>query len=126
MPHRLRNYDDTCTQILAAFVSYWATMADGGQGDAARSRLFRPLTRIIQLSNELPFEIAGFFWLVRDEGFIEYLPALKVHFAEILKDIDLHHWKIADCAKLLLKFDPVFVEQTLASSGKTLADFPDC
>ena len=123
MPHRLWGYDDSPTQVLSALVSYWATLSDDGQGELARSSLFRPVSRIIQLSNVLPFEIAGFFPLIRREGYVEYLPAIKEHFAAILKDPRLHHWKIVDCAKLLMQFDASFVEKSLAAHGKTLADF---
>ena len=77
------------------------------------------------MANKMPFEIVALFWLVEDAGFTEYLPALKEHLTAILKHPELHHWKIADCAHLLMKFDPEFVEQALAAHGKTLADFPN-
>lgn len=124
MPHRMRNYDNAYTQILMAIMSYWAVKSDAGSGADARSRLFKPVSKIIRLSNELPFEIAQFFWLVKERGFTEYLPALKEHLTSVLENPALHHWKIADCANLLMKFDPLFVTQVLASHGKTLADLP--
>jgi hypothetical protein len=124
MPHRLRNYDDVYTQVLMAIVSYWAVKSDAGAGAETRGKIFKPISRIIDLSNELPFEIVQFYWLVEKNGFIEYLPSLKEHLACVLRNPAMHHWKTADCANLLMKFDPSFVTQELASHGKTLADFP--
>lgn len=126
MPHRLRAYDDTYKHVLDAFVSYWAKNATKSdvQGTRARARMKKPVDRLIQLANVMPFGIEYFFWLVEKKGFTEYLPALKEHLIAVLKHPELHHWKIADCAHLLTKFDPAFVEQALAAHGKTLADFP--
>ena len=124
-PHRLRNYDDTYAQVLMTFRRYWAQRATAGFGDDAREKLFKPVSQIIRMANKMPFEIVALFWLVEDAGFTEYLPALKEHLTAILKHPELHHWKIADCAHLLMKFDPEFVEQALAAHGKTLADFPN-
>ncbi|MCA3174385.1 MAG: hypothetical protein ING36_02440 [Burkholderiales bacterium] len=125
--HRLRGYDDSYRFALSAFVRYWAMLFDRNKldGETARKEIFGPLQRIVELSNSLPFEIDGFFWLVEEEGFTEYLPALKAHLQAIIKEPDKHHWKVADCAHLLMKFDPEFVNQTLASHGYTLADFPN-
>ncbi len=127
MPHRLRGYDDTCTQILSVIVRYWARHADASseQGELARARIRKPIETIIRRANDEPFDIDPMFWLVNDEGFTEYLPALKEHLAAILKHPELHHWKIADCAHLLMKIDPDYVTQTLAVHGKTIADFPN-
>lgn len=125
--HRLRGYDDTYRFALDAFVGYWAKVSDRNKvdGETARKDVFEPIRRIVELSNDLPFEIGYFFWLLEDEGFTEYLPALKAHLQAIIKEPDKHHWKVADCAHLLMKFDPEFVNQTLASHGYTLADFPN-
>jgi hypothetical protein len=60
-----------------------------------------------------------------DKNFTEYIPVLKTHLEAILKNPQLHHWKIADCAHLLMKFDSAFVTQALAKHGKTLADYPN-
>lgn len=130
-PHRLRGYDDTCTQILDSFISYWARKSspDWSQNPAndspeARKKILRPVLRIIGLSNKLPFEISGLFWLVERKGFTEYIPALKSHLEAILKNPEFHHWKVGDCAHLLMKFDPEFVTQALAKHGKKIADYP--
>ena len=125
--HRLRGYDDTYRFALDAFVGYWAKLAtrDQALGQLARKRIFEPIQRLIELSNNLPFEIGYFFWLVEDEHFTEYLPSLKAHLQAIIKEPQKHHWKVADCAHLLMKFDPEFVTQTLAAHGYTLADFPN-
>lgn len=124
--HRLRGYDDTYQFALKAFVRYWAMLSDRNpvDGEAARKEIFEPIQRIVKLSNDLPFEIDNLFWLLEDEGFTEYLPALKAHLQAIIKESQKHHWKVADCAHLLMKFDPDFVTQTLAAHGKSLADFP--
>jgi hypothetical protein len=125
--HRLRGYDDTYRFALDAFVGYWAMLSDRNKADGkiAREEIFEPVQRIIELSNDLPFEIGSFFWLIEDKDFNEYLPALKTHLQAIIKDPKKHHWKVADCAHLLTKFDPEFVTQTLATHGYTLADFPN-
>jgi hypothetical protein len=126
MPHRLRPYDDTYKHILDAFVGYWAKNATTSEarGNNARSRIKRPIDRIIELASVMPFGIEYFFWLVERKGFTEYVPNLKQHFVEILKNPEQHHWKVADCARLLAKIDPDFVSRAMAVHGKTLADFP--
>jgi hypothetical protein len=125
--HRLRGYDDTYRFALKAIVGYWAMLSDRneGYGETARKEIFEPIQRIVELSNDLSFEIDNFFWLIEDKGFREYLPALKAHLEAIIKEPEKHHWKVADCAHLLMKFDPEFVTQTLATQGYTLADFPN-
>jgi hypothetical protein len=126
-PHRLHGYDDTYRFALDAFHGYWADRATKNPvlGGRLREKIFEPVLRIIELSNTMPFAIDSFFYLVEKEGFTEYLPALKAHLQAIIKEPDKHHWKVADCAHLLMKFDPEFVNQTLASHGYTLADFPN-
>jgi hypothetical protein len=124
MAHRLRGYDDTLTQILAAFVKYWAAKSDDGHEVEAREKLFAPVTEIIHLSETMPFEIFKVETLL-NEGYFEYLPALKTFLEAIIKDPKFHHWKVADCAHLLMKFEPDFVTRTLAAHGYTLADFPN-
>lgn len=123
MPHRLRGYDDTLTQILAAFVKYWATKCDGGFEVLARRKIFTPIGKIISLSGSMPFEIYKIESLV-NAGYVEYIPLLKAHLEAIIKNPKLHHWKVADCAHLLMKFDPEFVTETLSAYGYTLANFP--
>ncbi len=125
MPHRLHGYDDTNTQILRSAMRYWARKYDAGLGDLARKRIFKLISRIVTLSNTSSFEISGMFWLIKDEGFTEYLPLLKEHLAAIIKNPTLHHWKVADCAHFLMQYDPDFVTKTMAAHGKTLADFPN-
>lgn len=125
MPHRLRNYDDSYKHILLALKRYWAHESDKGNGETARKRLLRPVLRIIGLSNLMQFGLDYFFALVERENFTEYIPALKVHLEAILKKPEFHHWKVGDCAHLLMKFDPDFVTQALAKYGKTLADYPN-
>ncbi len=125
--HRLRGYDDTYNFALKAFVRYWAMLSDRNkvEGETARKEIFAPVQRLIELSNDLPFEVDNFFWLVEDEGFTEYITPLKAHLQAIIKEPQKHHWKVADCAHLLMKFDPDFVTQTLAAQGYTLSDFPN-
>jgi hypothetical protein len=125
LPHRLRSYDDTYNRVLMAFISYWAKTANDYNEVLVRRKILRPVLSIISLSNYMQFEISDFFWLVKDLGFTEYIPALKNHLEVILKKPDFHHWKVADCAHLLMKFDPDFVSKALAVHGKTLADYPD-
>lgn len=126
-PHRLRNYDDTYRMAMDAFVGFWARKATRSQqeGEIARKAMLSPMLRIIGLSNTMPFSIDSFSYLISKRDFIEYLPALKAHLQAIIKEPEKHHWKVADCAHLLMKFDPAFVQATLAARGKTLADFPN-
>ena len=123
MPHRLEDYDDVYTQVLRALIAYWANRADAGAGEEARAGIAKAVLQIIRYSNAMPFEIAHLFWLVERHGFTEYLPALKVHLVEITKQAAANRWKIADCAHLLVKFDPTFVDQTLSAQGLSLNDF---
>nr|WP_314901461.1 hypothetical protein [uncultured Deefgea sp.] len=123
MPHRLRGYDDTCTQILRSIRAYWATKFDQGCGCEAQERIYSICKKLILLSNVEAFEINVIFWFV-DDGMTEYLPLLKEHLSAIIKEPEKHHWKAADAAHFLMKYDPNFVEATLAEYGKTLKDFP--
>lgn len=125
--HRLRGYDETYRFALDAFIGYWAKSStrDKNLGELARKKIFDSVLKLIELSNSLPFEIGYFFWLVEDKGFTEYITPLKAHLQAIIKEPQKHHWKVADCAHLLMKFDSEFVTQTLAAHGYTLADFPN-
>lgn len=125
MAHHLRGYDDTYKNILDSIIGYWATRADAGDGEKARNKVFWPIAKIINLSTLMQFEITRMFWLVKDNGFTEYLPRLKAHLLAIIKNPKFHHWKVADCIHLLMQFDPEFVTKTLAAHGYTLADFPN-
>ena len=125
MAHRLRGYDDTNTQILWVAVKYWARKSDAGLKREARKKIFKLVSRIITLSNSMQFDINAVFSIVRDDGMTEYLPLLKEHLQAILQHPEFHYWKVADCAHFLMKLDPEFVTQTLATYGKTLADFPN-
>jgi hypothetical protein len=125
--HRLRGYDDTYRFALEAFLGYWARRSDRNKdkAEAVRKEIFEPVIRVIELSNAMPFAIEPVFSMLQSFGMTEYLPSLKVHLQAIIKEPQKHHWKVADCAHLLMKFDPEFVAQTLAAHGYTLADFPN-
>lgn len=124
--HRLRGYDDTYRFALDAFLGYWARLSDRDKinGEIVRKEIFEPTTHVIELSNAMEFTIEPVFSMVQSFGMTEYLPALKAHLQVIIREPKKHHWKVADCAHLLMKFDPDFVTQTLAAHGYTLADFP--
>jgi hypothetical protein len=125
-PHRYRAYDETYRLALMAFIQCWAKWADRSpkHGEEIRAAMFAPVVRIIQLAEKLPVPVDNLFWLITREGFTEYLPAFKHHLEAILEHPERHHWKVADCADLLMKFDPEFGTQALAKRGKTLADYP--
>lgn len=125
--HRLRGYDDTYRFALEALLGYWVRWSDRNKvkGETIRKTIFWPTTRVIELSNSMPFTIEPALRMVKSFGMTEYLPALKAHLQAIIKDPQKHHWKVADCAHMLMKFDPEFVNQTLAMHGYTLADFPN-
>jgi hypothetical protein len=125
--HRLRGYDDTYRFVLSAILGYWCKQADRNevQGESVRKEILEPVTRVIHLSNSMAFTIEPVFSMVESFGMTEYIPALKAHLQAIIKDPQKHHWKVADCAHLLMKFDPDFVKQTLAAHGYKLADFPN-
>jgi len=122
-PHRLRGYDDTYRVILSTFIMYWARKAGEGNGDKAQKELFEPVSRIVNLSGAMSFDISPLLRWMNDGQFLEQLPFVKNHLTEILKAPEIYHWKIADCAHLLMKLDPDFVQATLAIHGRTLADF---
>lgn len=123
--HRLRGYNDIVERVLHDFIGYWANKSSSGFEQEARNDIFKSIGLIINMSSKMPFEIQSFFWLIEEEGYYEYIPLLKNHLEEIIKNPNLHHWKVADCAHLLMKFDPEFVKKILATHGYTLADFPD-
>lgn len=125
MEHRLRGYDDTYLHILSSFKSYWARRSDAGHQDEARHKIFRPVSKIIEYANTQPFEISGFFWIVGDERYTEYIPLLKQHLEAIAQNPRLHHWKIVDCAKLLKEFDPEFVQGVFEKNHLNPADFQE-
>lgn len=125
-PHRLHGYDDTYRLAMLALQAYWARKATIGPeaGEKARVKIFSPMSMIIELSSKLPFAIDYFFYMVEKLKFTEYIPLLKNHFKAILRSPQIHGWKVADCAHLLMKFDSEFVELALAEHGKSLSDFP--
>lgn len=125
MAHHLRGYDDTYKHVLDSIKMYWARLADSGEEEKVRKKVFSPIAKIIYLSTLMQFEIAGLFPLIEREGFTEYIPTLKAHLEAIIKNPKFHHWKVADCVHLLMQFDPEFVTKTLAAHGYTLADFPN-
>lgn len=121
--HRLHGYDETFKFGLAALVGYFARLSDRGAGEAARAEMVEPIKKIIQLSNSRPFEISGFFWLVEDKKFFEYVPALREHLCLIAQAPSVHGWKIYDVLNLLLKVDHEFASDFLRKAHKTLDDF---
>lgn len=124
IPHRLRGYDETYRFVVSALIRYWAKRADAGEGDEAQRKMFAPMSRLIEFSNTMPFDIDSLLRWMEDGEFPEYLPAIKIHLQAILDHPERHHWKIADCAHFLMKFDPDFVTAALTRHGKTLSDFP--
>ncbi len=121
--HRLHGYDDTFKLALSALVGYFTRLSDRGAGEAARAEIVEPIKKIIQLSNSRPFEISGFFWLVEDKKFFEYVPALREHLCLIAQSPSVHRWKIYDVLNLLLKVDHEFASAFLQKAHKTLDDF---
>jgi len=125
--HRLHGYDDTYRFALEALFGYWARWSDRNKidGDVVRKKIFDPVVRVVELSNSMPFSIEPVLRMVQSFGMTEYIPALKKHLQAIIKSPQKHHWKVADCAHVLMGFDPNFVIQTLATHGYALADFPN-
>ena len=121
--HRLYGYDDTFKLALAALVGYFTRSSDRGEGDMARGEIFEPIKKIINFSNTRPFEISGFFWLVEDKKFLEYVPALREHLSMIVRFPSVHRWKIYDVLNLLLKVDGDFAQAFLQKANKKLDDF---
>lgn len=121
--HRIYGYDDTLKFALLAFVSYFASRADQGLVEEARAEIFDPVSKIIMYSNDMPFEISGLFWIVRNEGFLEYIPLLREHLIHILKKPAVHRWKIYDVIELLMVVDGEFTQEFLKSINKGLNDF---
>lgn len=123
MPHRIWSHDETYRFALGALVAYWACKNTDADEVLARAAIFQPITRIVALSSHRRFMINDLFWLVEKYQFVEYVPCLKQHFAAILANPRDYYWKIVDCAKVLAKIDPAFVNDALAVHGKTLSDY---
>lgn len=121
--HRLYGYDETFKLALAALVGYFTRSSDRGHGEEARREIFEPIKKIIQLSNSRPFEISGFFWLVEDKKFYEYIPELREHLVSVIDSPDIHRWKIYDVLRLLLRVDNAFASNFLEKINKQLDDF---
>ncbi|MEO6678742.1 MAG: hypothetical protein ABIO21_15360 [Pseudomonas sp.] len=122
-PHRLRGYDDTYHQILMTVIRYFSNSADSGRAVEARAQVYGPLSKIILLSNYMPFEIANVFDFVDREQFLEYVPLIEQHLVTIIDNPSMHRWKITDAIDFLLKVDEPFVLSLLKDRGKTVADF---
>ena len=54
--HRLHGYDDTPQHVLRAFVSYWATQADLGFSEQARSKIFGGVSKSMLKKSRLNFD----------------------------------------------------------------------
>ena len=121
--HRLYGYDDTLQHVLRALVSFWTQKIERGQGLEAREKIFPYVVKIIENSNEQPFEIYSILGVIDEYGFNEYLPFIKKHLQKIIEHPEIHGWKIHDVIKLLLKVDPIFVESLLKRNNKKLADY---
>ncbi|WP_440811102.1 hypothetical protein ACTACJ_15755 [Pseudomonas syringae] len=121
--HQLISYDDTFRILLRDLVGYFACLADMGLIDEARAEMFNPIKKIIELYNTKLFEIRGFFRLIEEEGFVEYIPLLREHLEVITLRSDIHRWKIYDVLSLLLNVDAYYAISFLEQAGKTLNDF---
>ncbi|WP_426133464.1 RDD family protein [Pseudomonas sp. PWP3-1b2] len=121
--HRLHGHDETFKFVLRSLVSYFCKLADQGEGEKARAELYEPIVKIIQLSNERPFEIVDMFSLVSRNQFKEFIPALREHLLAIAANPELHRWKIYDVLELLLTVDAEFASGFLKSAGKSHNDF---
>lgn len=121
--HRLYGYDDTYRQILLAVIRYFANMAGCGHVEQARTQIYSPLFKIINLANTKPFEIANLFDLVERKKYSEYLPPIKKHLAAIIDRPEVHRWKIYDAIVFLKSNDPDFVDHLLKEKNKSIYDF---
>jgi hypothetical protein len=129
--HRLYGYDQTYEWALDGLLWYRTRMVDDelklwGQdaAESARHQIFLPVNKIIELSNTRQFEIWKLFPRIQRKELIEYIPSIKIHLLEILKNQEFHRWKIRDAVHLLMEFDPEFVTNALAKYGKKISDFP--
>lgn len=121
--HRLYGYDDTLQHVLRALVSFWTQKIEKGQGVEAREKIFSLVVKIIEDSNDQPFEIYSILGVIDEYGFNEYLPFIKKHLEKIIDYPEIHGWKIHDVIELLLKIDPEFVNELLLKKRKTLQEF---
>lgn len=123
--NRLYGYDETLKHALDALISYWAVKSDQGEGDrdVARAKIFPYILKIIDASNDQPFEIYSILGVIDEYGFNEYLPFIKKHLEKIIDYPEIHGWKIHDVIELLLKIDPEFVNELLLKKRKTLQEF---
>ncbi|MDG6402350.1 RDD family protein [Pseudomonas quasicaspiana] len=121
--HQLHGFDNTQKHNLAALTRYWAIQSDEGNGQQARKDIYPLISKIIALSNTQPFQIAGMFWLVKEHGMTEYLPALRAHLASIIDHPDDYYWKICDVVTLLHAVDAEFLNEFLGQKNIALDQY---
>ncbi|PHN30069.1 RDD family protein [Pseudomonas sp. ICMP 561] len=121
--HHLHGFDNTQKHNLAALTRYWAIQSDEGNGEQARKDVYPLISKIIALSNTQPFQIAGMFWLVKEHGMTEYLPALRAHLASIIDHPDDYYWKICDVVTLLHAVDAEFLNEFLGQKNIALDQY---
>lgn len=122
-PHRLYGYDDTYRQILMAVVMYFANMADRGEREVARAKVYPTLSKIIAMASVNPFEIADVLAFLKRGGYSEYIPLIKHYLVSIIDHPEIHRWKIYDAIEFLMGVEPDFVARLLKEKNKSVDDF---
>lgn len=92
-------------------------------GEQARKDIYPLISKIIAMSNTQPFQISGMFWLVKDHGMTEYLPALRNHLVSIIDPPEDYHWKIRDVVTLLGAVGAEFLHEFLRQKNIPLDQY---
>lgn len=116
----LCDYD--CEYILSALKSYRAYQCDIGNEESTREKIYPCVKRLIEYAMVEPFSLVRFYYLIED-GYLEYIPLIKQYFSCAITKKESNYWDVYDTAKLLLKIDRDFVEDTFMKNNKKLSDF---
>ncbi|UNU73351.1 hypothetical protein LU293_00080 [Moraxella nasovis] len=122
--NNLKSLDDTYKHALSSYISYWAVNSDHGNGEKARKKIYQPIKIIIDKANIQPFQINSLFWVIKKEGFYEYIPLLKQHLTKLLRYHMNMYWEIHDLSKFLLDLGfSEFINKIFYQNNKGLSDY---
>lgn len=123
LPNRLHGFNDSFKYMLMALNRFVAINSDNGQEIFAKTRAFPVISKILELSKEMPFNIDYFLSHISFDEYYEFIPQLESILKAIIDYPEIHGWKIYDVMQILLKFNPDFVNSLLVKKGKKLDDF---
>ncbi len=119
-PDRLYGYDVTYEQFEGAVDNYYARLADRGEADKAFKRIKPIITKIIQLSAEIPHRLLNLCMQINCKRWEAYQAPLKTTFESILKKEEQSrndYWNIIDLKVLFLEWDPKYLNELESQYG---------